>query len=52
MTNLKTYGELIHEHLNKLNELYKSMGYTVTEIIIATKETGNPTIYPMSDKEE
>ena len=51
MAEFKTYGELINYHLDQLNKLHKSMGYTVTEIIIATKEAGEPTIYSFADAE-
>ena len=41
----QTYGDLIHEHLNKIAKLEKEMGYTVTEIIICTDNGGDPSIY-------
>lgn len=48
----KTYGELIDDLMNRLVELHKSMGYTVTEITVTTQESSEPTIYSFTDEKE
>ena len=44
-----TIGDLLHEHLNAIAKLEKEMGYTVTEIIICTDSSEDPSVYEFKE---